>query len=281
MSDRRRDDDILDLLDDLGETLDELGTELRDERERRGDGRDDRRGRRDRFEPPRPPTFGEVMRFTESYTIPTVIAVLEATISSLELLRRLMRLSDPGRAMEDARSETEARMRDVPRSAVSGVERALDELRNALSEADMPSNPEARDIMDRASSLTDELDARIADARDERTDRERRWREDERRSESGWQRRADRDTSETRADRGGRRESGQMRRTRQSGPVRIDVEEASGTAVDDASGETQDADSTTVDVDAELESIKRDVNGPDDGDGEEGDDTDGAEPSDP
>ncbi|WP_424008468.1 DUF7547 family protein [Haloferax denitrificans] len=270
MSDRRRDDDILDLLDELGDTLDELGAELREERDRNR-GRD--RGRRvtgdDRFRPPRPPTFGEVLRFTESYTIPTVIAVLEATIASLELLRRLMRLSDPGRAMEDTRGETESRMRNVPKSAVSGVDRALDELRNALSEADLPSNPEARDVMDRARSLADELDARITEAERERTTRERRWREDDRTFESEWQRRDD------------ARRSGDGNRVSRdpepvgTGPVRIDVTEEA-----DPDGGDDESEEPTVDVDAELESIKREVKGGDEGDAP-GDDADaGDEPSD-
>ncbi|CQR50493.1 MULTISPECIES: DUF7547 family protein [Haloferax] len=267
MSDRRRDDDILDLLDELGDTLDELGAELREERDRnRGRGRDRRVTGDDRFRPPRPPTFGEVLRFTESYTIPTVIAVLEATIASLELLRRLMRLSDPGRAMEDARGETESRMRNVPKSAVSGVDRALDELRNALSEADLPSNPEARDVMDRARSLADELDARITEAERERTSRERRWREDERTFESEWQRR---DESRRSRDETPSRDPEPVG----TGPVRIDVTEEA-----DPDGDDGGSDEPTVDVDAELESIKREVKG-DDEDDETGTDA-GDEPSD-
>ncbi|KAB1191911.1 hypothetical protein GJR96_00040 [Haloferax sp. MBLA0076] len=244
MSDRRRDDDILDVLDELGETLDELGSELREERDREV---------RDRFRNPRPPTFGEVMRFTESYTLPTIIAVLEATIASLELLRRLIRLSDPGRVMEDRRTESDidVRMREVPRTAVYGVERALDELRKALSEADLPSNSDARDIMEHARSLADELDARITDAERERTSRERHWRDEERRFESSWRRRSD-------------------ARGRDSGPVRIDVtEEGSENVANDADGESDDT--PQVDVEAELESIKREV---------KGDDEDDEEPSD-
>ncbi|POG57546.1 DUF7547 family protein [Haloferax marisrubri] len=269
MSDRRRDDDILDLLDELGDTLDELGAELREERDRnRG------RGRRvtgdDRFQPPRPPTFGEALRFTESYTIPTVIAVLEATIASLELLRRLMRLSDPGRAMEDARSETESRMRNVPKSAVSGVDRALDELRNALSEADLPSNPEARDVMDRARSLADELDARITEAERERTTRERRWREDERTFESEWQRRDESGRSP------GENRGSSNAEPVGTGPVRIDVTEE-GTEPD---GGDDGSDEPQVDVDAELESIKREVKGDGEDDGSDADADAGDEPSD-
>ena len=238
MSDRRRDEDILGVLDELGETLDELGAELREERDREV---------RDRFRNPRPPTFGEVMRFTESYTLPTIIAVLEATIASLELLRRLIRLSDPGRAMDDARRETETQLRGVPQTAVTGVERALDELRRALSEADLPSNSDARDIMDHARSLADELDARISEAERERYTRERRWRDDETRFESGWRRRSN------------------QSRVRDTGPVRIDVtEEGSSTDADD-----EGDDGPQVDVDAELESIKREVRGDDEDDEDE------------
>lgn len=244
MSDRRRDDDILDVLDELGETLDELGSELREERDREV---------RDRFRTPRPPTFGEVMRFTESYTLPTIIAVLEATIASLELLRRLIRLSDPGRAMEDARGEAETQLRGVPQTAVTGVERALDELRRALSEADLPSNSDARDIMEHARALADELDARITDAERERSSRERRWRDDERRFESSWRGRSDRS------------------RPRDAGPVRIDVTEEGSDVVDT---DESDDEGTQVDVDAELESIKREVRGDDEEAGDGGESTD-------
>ncbi|WP_416839211.1 hypothetical protein [Haloferax sp. DFSO52] len=237
MSDRRRDDDILDVLDELGDTLEELGTELREERDREV---------RDRFRTPRPPTFGDVMRFTESYTLPTIIAVLEATIASLELLRRLIRLSDPGRAMDDARRETETQLRGVPQTAVTGVERALDELRRALSEADLPTNSDARDIMVHARSLADELDSRITEAERERSSRERRWRDDETRFESGWRRGSNRS------------------RPRDSGPVRIDVTEE-GSDVAATSGDSDESDDRPqVDVDAELESIKREVRGDDD-----------------
>ncbi|MFC7204110.1 hypothetical protein ACFQJC_11345 [Haloferax namakaokahaiae] len=244
MSDRRRDDELLDLLEDLGETLEELGTELREERA--GD-----RDTLGQFQPPRPPTFGEVMRFTESYTIPTVIAVLEATIASLELLRKLMRLSDPDRAFEDDRFSSDPRLREAPRAAVSGVERALNELRTALSEADLPSNPEARDILDRARTLTDELDARIDEAQRDRTDRERRWRDDETRFESRW-----------------RRDDTRGRSRERSTPVRIDVTDEND---DDDAADSPD-EPTEIDVDAELESIKREVNGDEDeaADGEGG-----------
>ncbi|WP_396613154.1 hypothetical protein ACH9L7_07810 [Haloferax sp. S1W] len=246
MSDRRRDDDVLDLLDELGDTLDELGAELRAERDREV---------RDRTRTPRPPTFGEILRFTESYTIPTVIAVLEATIASLELLRRLMRLSDPSRAIEDSRREADARLREVPRSAVTGVDRALSELRTALSEADLPSNPEARDVLERARSLADELDERIDEAERDRTDRERRWRDDEQRFESRWRR------GDNRTSRGDVRSSrGDEGTNRGTGPVRIDVTEEGSEVPGD------DDDEPTVDVDAELESIKREVNGDDEGD---------------
>ena len=78
-SDRPRDrDELAAQLDELEATLTDLRSELRSE------------GRRG---PPRPPRLGELLRFTEEYTIPTLIALLEATIKSLELLQRPLRLA--------------------------------------------------------------------------------------------------------------------------------------------------------------------------------------------
>jgi len=83
--DDRRDDDLEERLDELEDVLSELRRDLREtERDRRG--------------PPRPPRLSELVRFTEQYTIPTVIALLETTIKSLELVQGTLRLADPGGA---------------------------------------------------------------------------------------------------------------------------------------------------------------------------------------
>ncbi|WP_129115066.1 DUF7547 family protein [Halegenticoccus tardaugens] len=160
--DRIRDDDLADLLDDLGTTLEELRRELRA-------SPDYRRGRRRRRF--RPPTPREILRFTEEYTIPTVIAVLEANIRALELLGRLLRLADPERALREESDAARTRMDAVRRDAVDGLEGALSELRAALSEADLPENPESRSIIEDARELADEIESQIAAGRDRARDR--------------------------------------------------------------------------------------------------------------
>lgn len=135
-------------LDELEETLESLRGELTTER----------RG------PPRPPRLGELLRFTEQYSIPTLIALLEATIQSLELLRRTLRLADPGRA---AREETEAARGQLDRvgsEAGEQVANALEDLRAALSATERPSNPESQRLLKDARGLTAEIEARLRDA---------------------------------------------------------------------------------------------------------------------
>lgn len=106
------DEDLAALVSELETTLADLRAELA-ERER-GPGPDADRGadrherssadrdrrvldetpeRRGRRRPPRPPSPGELFRFTGDYTIPTVVAVLEATIEALELLQGVIDLA--------------------------------------------------------------------------------------------------------------------------------------------------------------------------------------------
>jgi hypothetical protein len=190
----RDDEELAVLLADLERTLTDLRAAV-DE--------DVRRGR-----PPRrrPPTPGEVLRFTEEYTLPTVIALLEATVQSLELLRAVLRLAGPASSAGELRSRLESR--DGPETAA--LRDALTDLRDALTGADLPEDSSARSILTDARELTAEIDERLDEAGD---DRRRERRADRERAPSG---------------RG----------------VDIDVEE-----------EADDA----VDVDAELESIKREV----------------------
>jgi hypothetical protein len=230
----RRDEDLYDLLDELDGTLDALRDELR-EGERRG-----RPG-------PRPPTFGEVMRFTDEYTIPTVIAVLETTITSLEMLRRLLRLADPSRSTFDEPSEGRrsrtpvASVNRVGGAALSSLEEALDELGRALSEADLPEDPESRSIVEDARELTAEIESRIAAA-----DRARRAGDRPRRGEAG-------------------RRGARRGRDDRSDAVTIDVEDEGSAAraagADTDAGEDDEAGDATVDVEAELQSIRDEVAG--------------------
>jgi hypothetical protein len=143
-------DDIRPLLDDLQETLSALQTELDEDASGRSTGR-----------PPRPPSPGDLLRFTEEYTIPTLVSLLEATIRSLELLRGVIRLVDPERSRPRAPDATGRRV-------IDGASTALSELRRALEEANLPQEGEARDIVEDARELSAELERRIDDAGRER-----------------------------------------------------------------------------------------------------------------
>jgi hypothetical protein len=157
---RRDDEDLRALLDDLDERLDALRSELDDEPRRRSDEprrrSDKARGRR-----PRPPTAGELVRFTEEHTIPTTVAALEAAVAALELLQGLL-----GLATREGRAERTGRaLEGAGGAAAEGVERTLAELRRALREADLPADPETRDVVADARELTEAVEERVAGSR--------------------------------------------------------------------------------------------------------------------
>ncbi|MFB6108806.1 MAG: hypothetical protein ABEJ82_08215 [Haloplanus sp.] len=157
----RRDDDLQTLLADLERTLADL---------REAVAEDARREARPRPRP-RPPTPGEVLRFTESYTLPTAIALLEATARSLELLRAVLRLADPG---ERLRAEADDRTADALRGAsATRLRDALGDLREALAATDLPEDAAARSVLDDARTLSAEIDERLAAARDATEEGER------------------------------------------------------------------------------------------------------------
>ncbi|MGM0606423.1 MAG: DUF7547 family protein [Halobacteriota archaeon] len=250
-----RDDDLEDRLDELEETLGELRGELR---------ADSRRSR------PTPPSLGELLRFTEQYTIPTLIAMLEATIKSLDLLRRTLRLADPGRA---AREETADARRELDRvgSKASGqLARSLSELRTALSEADLPENGDSRRLIEDARELTEEIEGRLREAerdvrrewdRERRIDREstpedaepgRRNDRTARRSRSRPRDRADRPADRDRPNRG---VTIDVRDQRDSDDRSID----NGGEIESAEETDESSSHPEIDVDSELTSIKEEL----------------------
>lgn len=213
-------DELADRLDDLEDALSELRAELDDGRRSSGI--------------PRPPRPSELLRFTERYTIPTVIALLEATIRSLELLRGALRLADPDRDLGGAdRTASSDRLDAVRGEASDRLAGSLRELRRALSAADLPSEPEARSIVDEARELSTEIERRLDDdARGMPADRDR-------------------------GDAGDAENAGAAGAA--DGPVRIDVagpddgESDSGAAGPPDDGGADD----DVDVEAELRTLKR------------------------
>ncbi|GAA0714833.1 hypothetical protein J2744_002238 [Halorubrum trapanicum] len=262
-----RDDDLEERLDELEDVLSELRSDLREtERDRRG--------------PPRPPRLSELVRFTEQYTIPTLIALLETTIKSLELLQGTLRLADPGRSVAEGAEGAGDRLADVRDGASAGLSRSLSELRTALSEADLPEEAASRSIIADARDLTAEIESRIDEGRREAdAARDRRLGRDGDR---------DRDESDRTRDGGDRtrNESDRERDERESdrdddtSPVRIDVTEPgeSGDEGDEREDEASDDadDAPEIDVESELESIKRQVDGDEVG-AEAGDDVEAAD----
>ncbi|WP_049982949.1 hypothetical protein [Halorubrum sp. BV1] len=249
----RRDDDIEDRLDELADVLSDLRRDLREtERDRRGPSGT-----------PRPPRLSELVRFTEQYTIPTVIALLETTITSLELLQGTLRLADPERSVAEGAASTGDRLASVRDGATAGLSRSLAELRTALSEADLPEDAASKSIIADARDLTAEIESRIdenrraADAkRGSSTGRDRREGDAKRGSSTG----RDRREGDTESDTGK--------------PVQIDVTDpdAESEDVDDRGTAEEASTGPEVDVESELESIKRQVDGEGaDESGDEGD----------
>jgi len=228
-----RDDDLEERLDELEDVLGELRADLREtERDRRG--------------PPRPPRLSELVRFTEQYTIPTLIALLETTIKSLELLQGTLRLADPGRSVAEDAADANNRLADVRDGASAGLSRSLSELRTALSEADLPEEAASRSIIADARDLTAEIEARIDEGRRE--------------ADAARDRRSGSDRNRDRDDGNRKRDEGQSDRDADESPVQIDVTEPGEGEDPEAGGSVDDEDENTapeVDVESELESIKR------------------------
>lgn len=254
--DEHSDDDLDVLLEDLEATLDALEGELREEHRRRW----------------RPPTPGELLRFTEQYTIPTLIAILEATIQSLRLFRRLLQVADPqgGRLADDVK---DAGSRFTPdrftpqgtrEDVTQGVTTALSELRTALRETDLPQDPEAQSIVREARDLSEEIERRL-----------------EQESGVGTIHRESTDDGATRKDGAERKEAKRKEAERKEFDrgVTIEVTDESTTDeadADEAATEEAPSDDPGVDVEAELQSIKDDLDeSTSDGDEPDGDDTGG------
>lgn len=206
MEDRER--DLADAADELAETLESLRAELREPP-------------RGPLGLPRPPTPREFLRFTERYTIPATISLLEAGIRTLELLAAAIRVAD-GRALESDSTDRGTgttpgtdRVAAASRRTLAALDDALADLQSAAAGGE-PSNPEIQRLLSEARDLRDEVDDRLADA-----------------------------TAENRAT------------GRTAEPVNIEVELGEDEAEEaGADGSTGDH-AGDVDVDRELESIKR------------------------
>lgn len=138
-------DDLEDRIDRLEDTLEEL----RDAVER-----DDRveTGRR---RPGKQP--GETaLRLTERLVVPAAVAALEANVRVLTFVQERLReleQRDPGEAPAEISEQVLDRLDD-----------ALVRMEDAIAEADLPANAEARQLLERARDLNEEVRERVGDA---------------------------------------------------------------------------------------------------------------------
>lgn len=149
MSDRRR-EDLDDRIDELEETLEALRAELEPPRGPMG--------------VPRPPRPREFLRFADEYAIPAAIAVLEANVRALELLRAGIRVGDPERAADEAGRAVRDRAAGARQATIEQLDRALTELERAIEGSGLPRNQEARELLVEARRLNREIGERVSEA---------------------------------------------------------------------------------------------------------------------
>lgn len=242
---RRQDDDSLDdLVSELSTTLTDIQDALADEQ---GHQRHQRQPRRVR----RPPAPGRFLQFTEEYTIPTLISLLETNIRALELFQGLLRLIN-GRDSRRSDANLLSGNRQVQKTGkrtLGALDSALSDIQGALEGE--PTDSEARSLLDDARSLRRDIDNRLSDP-DTTRDRTRSDRSD----------RSNRSTRPDYSDHSNRTDDRE-----DSGAIRIDVTDE---ATDE--DETSETDSENqapddgVNIDDELETIKREMQDDDDDD---------------
>lgn len=148
MPDGARDDAIDDQLADLERQLSELREEIIE----------DAVPPTGPFGLPRPPTPGELFRFTGEHAIPAAISVLDAQIKTLELLEEAIHLIDEGREVKTQGEAARDRAAAASRETLNRLEDALTELQRTIEGNGLPTNPEARAILNDIREVTQELD---------------------------------------------------------------------------------------------------------------------------
>lgn len=161
--DTPRDDrqELADLAADLESVLRDLRTEIGPDG-RRGPLGSDRQGGPFGF--PRPPEPRRVLRFADKVAIPATIAVLEANVKLLQALQRAIRMTESGRRVREEGSAMGTRAADVSRSTLDRLGSTLEELQEATEGGGMPESGPARDLIEDARRLRDEIDARLREA---------------------------------------------------------------------------------------------------------------------
>lgn len=98
----------------------------------------------------RPPRPTEILRLTDQHAIPIAIAFLEAHIHALKLLQGIIRaVTVSGEVSTKADSQIE----QLSRTVVDRLDAVVEDLRSTP----LPEQPEARELLEDARSLRDEL----------------------------------------------------------------------------------------------------------------------------
>jgi len=152
-----RDDDLVDAVRELTRTIEALRTELDEPRRRRQ-------------LPLRPPTPRELLRLTDEVALPAALAVLEASVRTLEAFQRglqIVRTEEAARDRTTAAAEaTSDRASELRRTTLSQLDTVLAELNRAVSEGSLPADEGARDLLAEARELRDDVDTRLREATD-------------------------------------------------------------------------------------------------------------------
>lgn len=136
--------DAADVAGELADELESLRAELR--RDRRGP-----------FGLPAPPRPRELLRFADEYAIPFAVAVLEANLRALELLQATIRAIETGEAAGEEARAARDRAQAVSRASLDRLDDVLADLETAARGRELPSNDEARAVIEQARQLRAEL----------------------------------------------------------------------------------------------------------------------------
>lgn len=136
-------DDLEARLDRLEATLEELRDAVVED------------DRLDRGRQPERPTE-RALRLTERLAVPAAVAALEANVRVLEFLQERLE-SLEAREAEDARG----RGSPVSERMLERLDEALARMEDAIAEADLPRDAEARRLLERARDLNEEVRGRV------------------------------------------------------------------------------------------------------------------------
>jgi len=143
MADRPDDQSLVRLTADLARSLRDLQREL-EPRRRRG-----------------PPTPGDLLRFTDEVAIPAAILVLETNVRALRLLQRAIRLADDRDRPSDDGPGVGDRAASLGRVTLERLDTALADVQDAIE--GRPADDDARELLEDARRLRDEIDERLSE----------------------------------------------------------------------------------------------------------------------